>query len=125
MHDLVPTRITSNSSDALIATIGLSPDGKYLAYSDTNGLHVRSIGTTDSRVLPDTKGMFVQYWAADSTQFFASKIVGEQFTFYSVSLPGGLPRPIGNAMPSPTGQYSFAMSFSHSDIRRTTDGKVY
>jgi eukaryotic-like serine/threonine-protein kinase len=125
VRELVPTRVTSNSSDALIATLALSPDGKYLAYSDTNGLHLRSIGTTDTRVLPDTKGMFVQYWAADSTQFFASKIVGDQFTFYSVSLPGGLPHPIGDAMPSPTGQYSFAMSFSHVEVRRTMDGKVY
>jgi eukaryotic-like serine/threonine-protein kinase len=125
IRELVPRRVTSNSSDALIATIALSPDGKYLAYSDTNGLHVRSIGTTDTRVLPDTKGMFVQYWGADSTQFFASKIVGEQFTFYSVSLPGGLPHPIGDAMPSPTGQYSFAMSFSHVEVRRTTGGKAY
>src|SRR5205823_6168916 len=88
IRELVPTRVTSNSSDAAIQSMALSPDGKYLAYSDTNGVHVRSIGTADSRVLSDTKGMVVRYWAADSTQFFISKFAGERYTFYSVSLPG-------------------------------------
>jgi hypothetical protein len=47
------------------------PTASYIAYSDSNGVHVRSIGNGDTRVLPDTKGMLVQYWAADATQFFA------------------------------------------------------
>jgi serine/threonine protein kinase len=77
VRELVPTRVTSNSSEAAIQTMALSPDGKYLAYSDINGVHVRSIGTADSRVLPDTKGLLVQYWAADATQFFVAKPGGE------------------------------------------------
>jgi eukaryotic-like serine/threonine-protein kinase len=125
VRDLVPTRVTSNSSEAPIQSMALSPDGKYLAYSDTNGVHVRSIGTADSRVLSDTKGMIVRYWAADSTQFFVSQFIGERYTFYSVSLPGGVPHALGDAMPSPGGQYSFKRSSNHSEVRRATDGKVY
>src|SRR5206468_3238784 len=65
-----------------IQSMALSPDGKYLAYSDANGVHVRSMQTADSRVLPDSKGMFVMYWAADSTQFFVNKglFFGQQST---------------------------------------------
>jgi serine/threonine protein kinase/Tol biopolymer transport system component len=124
-RELVPTRVTSNNSDAAIQTMALSPDGKYLAYSDINGVHVRSIGTADSRVLPDTKGMSVQYWAADATQFFAGKRVGGQMMFYSVSLPGGVPHALGDTVPSPGGQYSLAYSNNHAEVRRVTDGKVY
>jgi len=105
--------------------MALSPDGKYLAYSDTNGVHIRSIGTADSRVLSDTKGMGVRYWAADATQFFVSKLTGERYTFYSVSLPGGVPHALGDAMPSPGGQYSLRRSSNDWEVRRATDGKVY
>jgi hypothetical protein len=104
--------------------MALSPDGKYLAYSDNNGVHIRSIGTADSRVLPDTKGMVVSGWAADSTQFFVNKglFFGQQSTFYSVSLPGGVPHALGKAIPSPGGQYSMAASTSppHAEVRRVT-----
>jgi eukaryotic-like serine/threonine-protein kinase len=42
IQELVPTRVTSNNSDAAIQTMALLPDGKYIAYSDSNGVHVRS-----------------------------------------------------------------------------------
>jgi hypothetical protein len=48
--------MTSNSSDAPIQRMALFPDGKYLAYSDNTGIHVRSTQIGDSRVLSDTKG---------------------------------------------------------------------
>jgi eukaryotic-like serine/threonine-protein kinase len=124
-RELVPTRVTSNSSDAAIQSMALSPDGKYLAYSDTNGVHIRSMQSADSRLLPDTLGMSLHYWAADAAQFFVSKLVGERSAYYSISLPGGVPRPIGAAMPSPAGRYSLALSNNHSEVRRGTDGKVY
>lgn len=130
LRELVPVRVTSNGSDAPVETLALSPDGKYLAYSDKNGVHVRSVQTSDSRVLPDTKGMQVQYWAADGTQFFLAKPANQQYTFYSVSLAGGAMHPLGNALPSPGGQYSEVRSYAgpfifHLEVRRVTDGKVY
>ncbi|MFL6350245.1 MAG: protein kinase domain-containing protein [Bryobacteraceae bacterium] len=123
--ELVPTRVTSNSSEAAIESIALSPDGKYLAYSDINGVHIRSMQSPDSRILPGTTGMSVHYWTADGTQFFVSKPVGKRYAFYSVSLPGEVPRPIGDAMPSPDGQYALALSDDHRELRRATGGKVY
>jgi WD40 repeat protein len=118
-------RVTSNTSDAPIQSMAISPDGKYLAYSDINGVHVRSLQTEDNRLLSDTKGMFVQYWAADATQFFLGRFAGEQYGSYSVSLPGGVPRRLGNALPSPGGEYSLTFSNNHAEIRRSADGKVY
>jgi serine/threonine protein kinase len=116
IRELIPKRVTSNSSEYPIESMALSPDGKYLAYSDSIGVHVRSMQTADSRVLPGTQGMSVQHWAADATQFFTSnahrrwisqdKHVGDQWLYYSVSMPGGVPHALGNLLPSPTGSYS-------------------
>src|SRR5262249_47216372 len=69
--ELVPKRVTSNGPDAPVYwRTALSPDGKYLAYSDNYGVHVRSMQTGDSRVLTDTKEMQVLWWAADATHFY-------------------------------------------------------
>ncbi len=125
LRELIPTRVTSNSSDAPVQSMALSPDGKYLAYSDINGIRVRSIQTGDSQLLSGTKGMSITYWAADATQFFVSKGTGEQYTAYSISLPGGVPRALGNSTPSPGGQYSLTLSGNRGEIRRESDGKVY
>jgi eukaryotic-like serine/threonine-protein kinase len=125
LREPVPTRVTSNSSEAAVQSMALSPDGKYLAYSDTNGVHVRSMQTADSRVLPDTKGMFVNYWAADGAQFFTAKPAGEHYASYSVSLAGGVPRSIGEGTPSPGGLYSLTFSNDHSEVTRARDGKSY
>jgi eukaryotic-like serine/threonine-protein kinase len=125
IRELVPTRVTSNNSEAPVQSMALSPDGKYLAYSDNNGVHVRSMQTADSRVLPDTKGMDVQYWAADATQFFVGKRTNGPRTYYSISLPGGLLHSLGNAVPSPGGHYSISYSSNHAEARRSADGKVY
>jgi hypothetical protein len=112
--------VTSNNSDAVIQSMALSPDGKYLAYSDINGVHVRSIGTADSRALPDTKGMIVQYWAADATQFFVAKPGWEHCIFYSVPMPGGIPHPLGDAMSSPGGSTRF---HSHCRVTMRSDAQ--
>jgi hypothetical protein len=125
IREIVPTRVTSNSSETPIQTMALSPDGKYLAYADTNGVHVRSMQTADSRVLPDTRGMEVIYWAADATQFFISKRSAGQFVLYSVSLPGGVLHPLGDVLPSPGGEYSLTFSGGHGELRRAADGKSY
>jgi WD40 repeat protein len=122
--------VTSNSSDAPVESVALSPDGKYLAYSDESGIHVRSMQTGDSRVLPDTKGMFVFWWAADATQFYGGKKrVNEQFVAYDFSLAGGTARVLGSSIPSPSGKYSVTISADfHSGfggIRNGSDGKFF
>jgi serine/threonine protein kinase len=130
-RELVPTRLTSNNSDAIVLRMALSPDGKYLAYSDNNGVHIRSIQTGDSRALSDTKGMIVQWWTADATQFYCLKLINEQYLAYSISLAGGVPHLRGNNMPSPSGKYLLEKGgltfygFHYTEVKRITDGKVF
>ncbi len=124
VRELVPTRVTTNNSDSPIQKMALSPDGKYLAYSDVNGVHVRSLQSADGRLLPDSKGMLIWWWAADGTQFFVSKSSAAQTVIYSVSLAGGVPHLLGDAIPSPGGRYWLAVSANHLEVRSNAGGKA-
>jgi serine/threonine protein kinase len=43
--DLKLTRLTNNFAEAPVKTGAISPDGKYLAYTDTSGIHVQMISS--------------------------------------------------------------------------------
>ena len=47
-------RLTFNSSASEVTSAVISPDGKYLAYSDTAGIHVRLLSTGEERLIPAT-----------------------------------------------------------------------
>jgi len=53
--ELKPQQLTANSSEDPVAVASISPDGKYLLYSDLEGLHLRlmSNGETQSLPIPD------------------------------------------------------------------------
>lgn len=38
-------QLTLNSSDNLVTGEAISPDGKYLAYADVNGMHIKPVGS--------------------------------------------------------------------------------
>ncbi|MFZ3266357.1 MAG: serine/threonine-protein kinase [Terriglobales bacterium] len=50
--ELKPQQLTANSSEDPVAVASISPDGKYLLYSDLEGLHLRLIATGETQSLP-------------------------------------------------------------------------
>ena len=50
--DLKPQQLTANSSEDPVAVTSISPDGKYLLYSDLEGLHLRLMATGETQSLP-------------------------------------------------------------------------
>ena len=50
--DLKPQVLTSNSPEDAVALASLSPDGKYLAFADLEGLHLRLMTTGETQTLP-------------------------------------------------------------------------
>jgi hypothetical protein len=50
--ELNPSQITTNSAEDPVFTAALSPDGKYLAFADLEGLHLRLLGSGDTQSLP-------------------------------------------------------------------------
>ncbi|HEY6293442.1 MAG TPA: protein kinase [Terriglobia bacterium] len=93
--ELTQTRLTFNSSENPIQAAAISPDGKYLAYSDTAGIHVKLISTGDERVIPKPSGLPAgAYWGLDSwfpdgTQLLAHTAgAGTQRGIWTVSVLG-------------------------------------
>jgi len=50
--ELKPQQLTANSSEDPVAVTSISPDGKYLLYSDLEGLHLRLIASGETQSLP-------------------------------------------------------------------------
>jgi eukaryotic-like serine/threonine-protein kinase len=50
--ELNPAQLTTNSAEDPVYTSAISPDGKYLAFADLEGLHLRSLGSGDTQALP-------------------------------------------------------------------------
>jgi hypothetical protein len=49
---LNPAQITTNSTENPVFTAAISPDGKYMAFSDLEGLHLRALSSGDTQALP-------------------------------------------------------------------------
>jgi hypothetical protein len=96
-------RLTANPPERAVTGAALSPDGRYLAYSDTRGISLRLMQTNDSEVLQGTKGLHVVQWFPDSARVLAHEEPADAFWAVSVlgrrqRLPDGLPSPDGSAL---------------------------
>jgi Tol biopolymer transport system component len=73
-------QLTTNSFENQVRSGGISPDGKYLAYSDAKGMYVKVIETGETREVPqpeELSGKGVDWevagtWFPDSTRFVAN-----------------------------------------------------
>jgi serine/threonine protein kinase len=50
--ELTQKRLTFNSSDNPVGSSAISPDGRYLGYSDAAGIHVKLLSTGEERLIP-------------------------------------------------------------------------
>ncbi len=65
--ELTQKRLTFNSSDNPVVGGVLSPDGQYLAYFDTAGIHVKLLASGEERVIPKPARIPANaYWGAQS-----------------------------------------------------------
>ena len=128
---VLPTeaRLTANSADAPIFYASLSPDGRYLAYTDPRGAFVREIATEESYPLALPAGLRAQTlsWYPDGTHLLAQAMTDgeDDWSLWSIPVLGGTPRKLIDdalgARVSPDGkQISFARgdqkNFNHSEI---------
>ena len=102
----LPVKVTGNPAQLPVQSAVLSPDGRFLAFSDRLGIHIRASDTGESRALPDTAGMMAVQWSADSTQIFAARSLGaNDFSVWTIPLLGGPPRAGTRGLPSPDGRF--------------------
>ena len=89
-------RITANPVEAPIRAAFVSPDGKYLAYSDPTGMYLRQIDNGETRALPLPKDFKASpsSWFPDSTHLLVtSRDRPEQkASVWKVSILGGPPQ---------------------------------
>ena len=68
-----PQRLTSNSTENAISGAAISPDGKYLAYSDRTGTYLRLLSTGEVHPLVSQITSATHFaWLPDSTHLLAS-----------------------------------------------------
>ena len=100
-------QLTMNSGENPVSNGVISPDGRYLAYHDTRGLHLKVLDTGETRTvslpqaLQDQKvNLEIGFWFPDSTRFtFAARPGTEEWkewssvttSIWAVSVLGGTP----------------------------------
>jgi len=93
-------QLTTNSSETAVVTGRLSPDGRYLAYSDVQGVHLKLIETGETRTLalPESQKRvplewYVNAWFPDGTRFLVnSSSPGALGDIWAFSVMGSQPR---------------------------------
>jgi DNA-binding winged helix-turn-helix (wHTH) protein len=95
-------RLTANPHDAPLTSGVISPDGKYLAYSDPTGLYLRNVdsGETISVPLPKDLDAMPESWFPDSLHLAVSHfedLEGKPPSLWEISVVGGTPRKLADA----------------------------
>ena len=98
--ELTERRLTANPSENALNQGAISPDGKYLAYSDQTGMHLKLLQSGEiinipqpEGVAPDVYAWWPNSWFPDGTRFIASAYRLRQPTSaWVVSVMGGPPR---------------------------------
>ena len=91
-------QLTANPAQLPVNSQAISPDGKYLAYSDRTGIQVEVIDSGEVQRLPETRGMEVSGWSDDGTRIRAIE-GGAVRTIWDVSLVGSTRRRTGLVWP--------------------------
>ena len=94
----VEQRITANPREAPITAAVMSPDGKYVAYSDTTGVYIRHIDTGEVRPLQLPKGFnaIPTSWFPDDSRLLL-KVLDDapgKLSLWKVSILGGSPQKV-------------------------------
>jgi len=96
--EITQKRLTFNSSQNPILGSAISPDGKYVAFSDSAGVHVKLLSTGDEHVIPRPAGVSpsadwaVVSWFPDGTQLLAvTQEPGGRWRTWTASLLGQSP----------------------------------
>jgi serine/threonine protein kinase len=116
LPELKLRQLTVNSFENRVTSGSISPDGKYLAYADVNGMYIKLIGTGETRAIAEPEGLngkTVQWeigstgsppavWFPDSTRFVANAHPAtednpdlwgtENTNIWVVSILGGAPQ---------------------------------
>ena len=105
-------RLTTNAAENAITASAISPDGKYLSFSDKTGTYLRILATGELHPLvPKGPDVISLAWFPDSSRLLGSWATGPSANVgqWSISILGGTPRLLGeegwSACVSPDGSH--------------------
>jgi Tol biopolymer transport system component/DNA-binding winged helix-turn-helix (wHTH) protein len=91
-------RLTANPSSMPVDRAVISPDGKYLAYSDHSGIHLQLIGANETRTLESPPGfsprqasLYPTAWFPSGTRLLLNTVLAGQRSIWVSSILGGAP----------------------------------
>ena len=94
-------RLTANPDEDPVSSAALSPDGKYLAFSDDTGSYLRQIDTGETHPLALPEGFKAKpvAWFPDGTHILATSVTGpaQEPGLWQLSALGGSPRKLALA----------------------------
>jgi Tol biopolymer transport system component/DNA-binding winged helix-turn-helix (wHTH) protein len=89
-------RLTANAPELPVIDGVISPDGKYLAFTDSSGFYLRQIDTGETHAVSVPSGFMARprSWFPDRTHLLATWTGGprEPESIWEISLMGGTPR---------------------------------
>jgi DNA-binding winged helix-turn-helix (wHTH) protein/Tol biopolymer transport system component len=93
--------LTANPEDTPVTSAVLSPDGRYLAYTDTTGFYLREVGSGETHAVPLVKGFepLAESWFPDHSHLVVSWTDDPQRqpSLWKVSIFGGPPQKLSDA----------------------------
>src|SRR6202795_2392154 len=109
----VERRLTANSSENPLDGAAISPDERYLAFSDSTGLYLKLIQTGETHRVAAPAGFsgHVESWFPDGAHLLFSRMENASSppSLWSISVVGGTPRKLADdgrgASASPTGSH--------------------
>jgi Tol biopolymer transport system component/DNA-binding winged helix-turn-helix (wHTH) protein len=88
-------RLTANPDDSPVTSSVISPNGKYLAFTDSTGFYLQQIdsGETHPILLPAGFEVLADSWFPDSVHLVASHVEGHEKPpgLWQISILGGIP----------------------------------
>jgi DNA-binding winged helix-turn-helix (wHTH) protein/Tol biopolymer transport system component len=95
--ELKQGRLTANASDNQLVSSAISPDGKYVAYGDPAGVHIKLIETGETQTIrppANHSSWSPDAWFPDGTKLLVTAFEpgGVHGSLWSVSILGGTPR---------------------------------
>ena len=114
--ELRERRPTANPTDNPVTSAVISPDGKYVAYSDLGGIHLKLIATGETRTIPQTETWKAASWFPDSSKLLANSTKRENPGIWVISVLGGTPRKLQDQAFSPASPDGSQIAFGRGDV---------